>query len=182
MNLEFCLELTDVFPPQVGGLRLAVHPTWMAFITQPRPAWSATMASSGTTGRVRIWWLPRPPWWCARQTSDRLLTHGVNATSDEFVEQYPENWIFSRRFQFSEHLERAQTRLPGDMCRLPGEDCGFRGESFTPEYLLTKVPGLYFNKHCSARDEGDRRFELLLRIKTHLIKSNYALTYDPKLN
>lgn len=55
---------------QVGGLKLAVRLTWMAYITQHLPVWFATMALSGTTGRVQIWWLPWQPWWSARHTSD----------------------------------------------------------------------------------------------------------------
>ena len=162
MNLEFCLELNDVFPLQVGGLRLAVHPTWMAFITPPRPAWSATMASSGTTGRVQIWWLPRLPWWCARQTSDRLMSHGVNVTSDEFNEQYPENWIFARWFQFSNILDGCRRGCLGTRADSQ-EKTVVSVVKFHLEYLLTKVPRLYLNKHCSARKDGDRGLELCYR-------------------
>lgn len=70
INSDFFLELCGTLPPQDGGLRRAARPTWTAYITLPPPARSTTTVSSGTTGRVRIWWLPWQPWWCAQQTSD----------------------------------------------------------------------------------------------------------------
>lgn len=75
IDSDFSLELSDTYPLlQVGGLKLVVHLTWMAYITQPHPVWFATMVLSGTTGRVQIWWLLWQLWWCALQTSDDM-TH-----------------------------------------------------------------------------------------------------------
>lgn len=59
---------------QVGGLKLAVLPTWTAYITPARPVWFTIMALSGTIGRVQIWWLQWQPWWCALPTSDWMMS------------------------------------------------------------------------------------------------------------
>lgn len=77
----FSLNSQTRFFLQVGGLRLAVLPTWTAYITPARPVWFATMALSGTIGRVQIWWLQWQTWWCALQTSDGMMSDWVMSPS-----------------------------------------------------------------------------------------------------
>lgn len=67
-------EISDVFLLQVGGLRRAAPPIWTAYTTPAQPARCATTASSGTTGRVPIWWQRWRPWWCAQPVSGGMMS------------------------------------------------------------------------------------------------------------
>lgn len=146
INSAFYLELSDMFLLQAGGLRLAAPPTWMAYITPARPAWFATMALSGTTGKVRILWQQWQPWWCARQISDVVMSDKVFFPPYEY-ERYPEYCTFGGSIQIrllvvptSGHLRGVLKQSLVDMCRLSENDCGVNNltsEKFHWQYVFS---------------------------------------------
>lgn len=195
INSYFFLELSDTFPPQVGGLRLAVHPTWMAYITPAHPVWFAIMALSGTTGRVQTWWLPWQPWWCARQTSDGMARPWCPIIKwilppMNIMNNIQEIVYFGRKFESDCWWFQPPDILKGCLSNCLGTyadsqqmavvlvNSWVRNDIYSqrcPDYILIRI--------VKVRDEGDRGvWALLQRTKTQLSTSNYAVTHDQLLN
>ena len=175
INSDFSLQLFGTFPLQVGGLRPAVHPTWMAYITPAHPVWFVTMVLSGTIGRVQIWWLPWQPWWCARQTCDGMahswcqiiqwMSYPMNIMNNtqEMVHLGRTFFLTGDIFSFRT-CWRGALALAWVHVQLSANDCAFSeclSEKFHSHNLFTLVPKLYFNMDCSAeRELGARGYEL----------------------
>lgn len=195
INSDFFPELSDTLPLQVGGLRLAVHPTWMAYITPAHPVWFATMVLSGTIGRVQTWWLPWQPWWCARQTSDGTARSRCPITKwmsplMNIMNNIQEIVYCGRKFKSD-----CQWFQPPDILKACLSNCqGTCADSQQMTVVLVnswvrnniysqRYPDYILIRTVKLRDEGDRGVWALLQMtKTQLSTSNYAVTYDQLLN